>query len=150
MKLDIGCGLAIERGWTGFEKDKHKINRLRSYGFPIIDGDLGEPWPIKDNSVEEIKAKEVIEHLTVKEAWNVLKEAERVLVPGGLFNIYTLFVRRSFWYSFDHTKPYPPQAFLKLCDGRHKSGKIDLKVIDVKYKKKWGVWPVGYWITLKK
>lgn len=46
--------------------------------------DLREPWPWADSSVEEVYAKDIIEHLPMIHAMN---ELHRVLIPGGLVEI---------------------------------------------------------------
>jgi len=41
--------------------------------------------PVHDNSVDQILSRQVIEHLSVAELRDSLREAQRVLIPGGIF-----------------------------------------------------------------
>lgn len=47
--------------------------------------DLNQSWPFEQNSVGVIKANDILEHLN--DPIHAMKEAYRVLVPGGLFLI---------------------------------------------------------------
>ncbi len=74
--------------------------------------DLNDRWPFEDNSVGVIKAHDILEHL--KNPIHVMKEAYRVLKPGGYFMILapstdgrgafqdpthiSFFNENSFWY----------------------------------------------------
>jgi len=78
-KINLGCGNKTEEGW---------INIDIAPTIPNIDicMDLEtEKWPIPDNSIDEIKAIHVLEHIVNLKL--VLKEAYRVLKLGGIFYI---------------------------------------------------------------
>ena len=75
MKLNLGCSNQLLSGYQNVDicLPADKI------------ADLSKYWPWDDNSVDEIRAYDIIEHLpnkihTVNEAWRVLK-------PGGIFDI---------------------------------------------------------------
>ena len=74
MKLNIGAGTKIIEGWIN-------IDILpRSYGLLMMDArKLG----FINNSIDEIKAEDVLEHISFKETISVLKEWYRVLKEGG-------------------------------------------------------------------
>jgi len=48
---------------------------------------VGEQWPIDDNSVNLVLCDSVLEHLC--EPWSLFREARRILVPGGYLCIRT-------------------------------------------------------------
>ncbi|HDY67084.1 MAG TPA: class I SAM-dependent methyltransferase [Candidatus Scalindua sp.] len=89
--LDIGCG----NGWIstlyrqegdeiyGIELVDLSIQRSRKRGIKVIKGNLEEPLPLKDRSLDIIVASEVLEHLFFPE--NLLREANRVLKDYGTF-----------------------------------------------------------------
>jgi len=102
MKLNLGC---CDR-----HLDDH-INVDRVDPADVVT-DLSERWPWEDNSIEEIAAYDIIEHLPNKIF--TMNEAYRVLAPGGLLKIgvpttdgpgafqdpthISFWHRNSFWY----------------------------------------------------
>lgn len=103
LKLHIGCGPRILKGWINidlmyepFERylqyytNKHYPAKVRGgrsafYAFNIV----GSPLPLPDNSVEVIFHEDFIEHLDQKEQILFLAEMKRVLKPGGVHRINT-------------------------------------------------------------
>ncbi len=80
MNISLGCGKTKPIGWIGIDK--------RS--FPDVDYvlDIGKnPLPFQDNSVNEIRAIHLFEHLTPDELFFSVDECWRVLKPTGLLHI---------------------------------------------------------------
>jgi len=84
LRLDLACGLSPADGYEGVDlygdKAKHKW-------------DLLKPWPLKDNSCEELRCSHFIEHIPMTEIggqdaffW-FFDQAWRVLIHGGLFRV---------------------------------------------------------------
>jgi len=74
LKLNIGCGPTILDGWVNIDKFPMSDQVV------VIDLEKGK-LPYKDNSVLEIRATHVLEHI-----WNLqplLNECWRVLKPEG-------------------------------------------------------------------
>jgi predicted SAM-dependent methyltransferase len=77
MKLDIGCGLNIMKPvdeWTHLDCDNGPHIELVC--------DFGK-IPLEDNSVDEIRLGDVIEHIPVWRWVEVLQEWRRILKPKG-------------------------------------------------------------------
>lgn len=76
MKLDLGCSDSIPpKGFTGVDR------------CPPADEivDLNAAWPWEDSSIDEIRAVDIIEHLS--DQIHTMNEAHRVLKPDGLLHI---------------------------------------------------------------
>ena len=74
QKIDLGGRFSCPEGYFSIDLKDANINC-----------DLNEKWPLPDNSVGVIRAHDILEHL--KDPIHVMKEAHRVLVPGGYFMI---------------------------------------------------------------
>ena len=74
LQVNVGCGRIIKPGWLNIDM------------FPISDlakkGDILD-LPLSDNSVDEIIAHDVVEHVSWQDSVNALKEIHRVLKPTG-------------------------------------------------------------------
>lgn len=79
MRLNIGCGSKILEGYTN-------LDVVKQAGVDIVH-DLDTPWPFPDNSVEEIEAKDIFEH--VNNPILFMTEAHRVLEDYGTLHIRT-------------------------------------------------------------
>lgn len=75
LKLNLGCCDTRPAGFTNIDI------------VPPADqiADLREPWPWNDNSVDEVLARDVFEHLPDKR--HSMNELWRVLKPGGIARI---------------------------------------------------------------
>jgi len=82
MKLNIGCGEDIKQGYINID-----IRKL--YGVDLVIDLEKEKLPYEDNSVDEILAKDIIEHFSFIKVEEILKEWHRVLKPKGLLVIHT-------------------------------------------------------------
>lgn len=80
MNIEIGGGTKLQTGWVNLDP-AHGEGPWRRLAQDV-------PWPTADNSVSEIKAFHVMEHIPAgAPRINVMNEAHRVLVPGGVFEI---------------------------------------------------------------
>jgi len=122
--IDLGCGrgewLELLRAHhidaQGVDLDEEMLIRCRAYGLKTqkIDA-ISALKALPENSVGLVSAFHLIEHLPFEVLLHLLKEAFRVLVPGGLLLLETpnpenLSVA-SQWFYLDpsHQKPLPPE-----------------------------------------
>lgn len=76
LMLNLGCGSVRWPGWTGVD----------AYGEPDVKHDLNvAPYPWPDDSVDQILASHVFEHLS--NWWGAFLECVRILKPGGILEI---------------------------------------------------------------
>ncbi|MPZ57886.1 MAG: methyltransferase domain-containing protein [Rhizobiales bacterium] len=131
--LDIGAGKGdfVARDparFVGIDVDPGLVERCRKRGLDVrLMNALQLEFP--DNMFEAVHAAQVIEHFDASDAATLLREAGRVLVPGGVMVLSTPGVR-NVWATFSHVRPYPPMAFRKLLssdtEGYVRDGRIDL------------------------
>jgi len=82
MKLNLGCGKDVKQGYIN-------IDCRKLHGIDIVLDLEREKLPYDDNSIDEILAKDIVEHFSFRNVENVLKEWHRVLKPDGLLVIQT-------------------------------------------------------------
>jgi len=87
------------RGWLNFDASMTlrieripvlgRLARKNAFRFhpAVAYGDIVSGLPIPDNSCAAVYACHVIEHLTLQEARNALRNTLRILKPGGLFRV---------------------------------------------------------------
>jgi SAM-dependent methyltransferase len=89
--LDLGCGdgaftlRVSERVGSsrvlGLEMVDHLADEAAARGIEVVRGNLAEPLPFGDGSVDVIHSNQVIEHLVGTD--HFMREIRRVLRPGG-------------------------------------------------------------------
>jgi len=88
MKLNLACGKNIEdmkEGYIGVDIIDY------SDMFPkgqFVQANLFEEIPFGDNSIEEVYASHFIEHIPQDKVIWFFNEIYRILIPGGIFEIY--------------------------------------------------------------
>ena len=102
IKLHLGCGRTHEEGWVNCDL----------YPAPNVDHafDVQKDWPFAANSVSEIYASHLLEHLSdplafFREAWRVSRPNASMLLRlpyGG---------HRSAWYDLTHIRPWYAENF---------------------------------------
>lgn len=79
--LTIGCGPFPLPGWINTD-----LLGNPNIDFPL---DISSPLPLPDNFFDVIYGAEVIEHIDLAEARLFLREAQRILKPGGVMRLTT-------------------------------------------------------------
>ena len=119
MRINVGCGLTPISGWKNFDNSfslklsrfsllpdllaKTKLIKSESYKAikffrsnpGIVEyADATKGLPFEDGTVEVLYSSHMLEHLDQSEALLFLKEAERVLQPGGIIRLSVPDLRR--------------------------------------------------------
>ena len=102
IKLNLGCGKLQKEGYLNVDSN------IRCE--PDMLWDLSLPWPWEDDSVEEIIALDIIEHL--QNAVYFIEEAHRVLKPRGNLILKTVhWQSRNFPTDPTHIRAFTEQSF---------------------------------------
>ena len=100
IKLQIGCGARILKGWynidKGYDTDTHWFSagiypeaiRGTRDNLLLFDVTTG-PLPYEDNSIDIIFHEDFIEHLAQRDQIMFLSDTLRVLKPGGCHRVNT-------------------------------------------------------------
>lgn len=86
MKIDLGCGINKKVGFIGIDtfdwSSRYKPDEFMNGKIPDV---LSQ---FKDNSIEEVHARDFIEHIPQAKVIETFNEIYRILVPGGIFEIF--------------------------------------------------------------
>lgn len=77
VRLHLGCGSRIFDGYINVDGEY-----MRDHPDVIIH-DITQPFPLADDSVDEILTVHVLEHITRSRVVGMLQEWHRILRPGG-------------------------------------------------------------------
>lgn len=82
IMLHIGCGTNYKQGWINIDNNSDRnIKKLD------LNWDLRNKLPFPDNSVDFIYNEHFLEHLTIEQGQQTLKDFKRVLKNGGIARI---------------------------------------------------------------
>lgn len=84
LRLNIGAGPKHLEGW---------LNTDLSWRSPYY-MDIVKPWPVAPGSADVVYADNVIEHVRLPQAREVIRNAYAALKPGGVFRLATPDVER--------------------------------------------------------
>jgi hypothetical protein len=109
VKLNIGCGTNIIAGYIN-------VDHAACYK-PDVVADLEQGWPWPDNSVDEILASHILEHIANFK--HITQSIYRVLKIGGFVDIRVPHPRHDhFLGDPTHVRPIVP-AVLDLCSRKN-------------------------------
>jgi SAM-dependent methyltransferase len=110
--LDIGCGLGqfLSASDIGIDAD---LFALRNSGKPVVQGNVAEALPFRDNTFDGVLAKDIIEHIDQPQV--VLTEACRVSRKGARLILTTpRAVSRAVWDDYTHVRGFTRSALHSL------------------------------------
>lgn len=109
--IDIGCGLAPEPGYIGF--DIKRTSKASIIG-------LLPHLPFKENSVDGFRARHVLEHFFSDNIFDILREAARCLKPDGEFLVIVPHGTNPLASQIDHKSYWSYNSPLTITkDGLH-------------------------------
>lgn len=114
--LDVGCGT----GWlarhfpryTGIDGSPDAVGRAVSAGRDVIQGDVSGQLPFADASFDGVIIKDLLEH--VADPAGTVREALRVLRPGGLVFASSPDAQRWVWNDYTHLRPFTRVGYRRL------------------------------------
>ncbi len=74
--VNLGSGTDYIKGWINVD--------IEPFYHPDVIADLQKPFPFKSNSIDEIKASDIIEHFTKEDGEIFIRECHRILKVGGI------------------------------------------------------------------
>src|SRR5665811_349830 len=82
VKLHVGCGTKYFDGWINLDNNSDfNISKLE------INHDMRLPLPFEEDSVDFIYNEHFLEHLTIEEGQQAIKDFMRVLKKGGVMRM---------------------------------------------------------------
>lgn len=131
--LDVGCGrgeflVRDPTRFVGVDVDPQLVAQCAERGLKArVMSAFDLQYPA--GSFDAVRAAQLIEHFSPREAAAFLSQCATVLKPGGIVFLTTPGVR-NVWNTFSHIRPYPPAAlkkFLKtVTEGYIKDTALDL------------------------
>lgn len=85
INLELGGGGQPIKTRDSSRSDYVNMDAFDLPGVDIVHDAIVFPWPFQDNSVSNIFSSEFMEHISYHALPGLLKEAYRVLTPGGKF-----------------------------------------------------------------
>ena len=102
MKINLGCGYTKKKGYLNCDLSKEvKPDKIIN---------LEKPLPWKDNSVDEIIANNVLEH--IQNIIPLLKEIYRICKKNAMIKIIVPhYASRAAWSDLTHVRPFSWSSF---------------------------------------
>jgi SAM-dependent methyltransferase len=114
--LDVGCGtgwLATHfNDYTCVDGSPAAVEQAAAAGRNVQLADVDEPLPFADGAFEGAILKDLLEH--VRDPVAVVREVQRVLVPGGRVFASSPDAQRWVWDDYTHRRPFTRKAFRLL------------------------------------
>jgi SAM-dependent methyltransferase len=114
--LDVGCGSAWLAAhfddYTGIDGASDAVAAAAERGRHVLLGTVEQPLPFDDASFDGVIVKDLLEH--VEDPVFVVREALRVLRPGGRVFASSPDAQRWVWDDYTHRRPFTRKAFRLL------------------------------------
>ncbi len=125
VKINLGCGDDIREGWDNYDMFPSD-ERVKYLNLNVL------PLPFKDESVDEIRVSQVIEHLDCN-PFDFVNDCYRILKNDGV-----LFVGLPCWnFSIPHLRGYHPYQYLDVilshkCENNNVKAYHNRSIFDLK------------------
>ncbi len=114
--LDIGCGTAWLAGhferYTGIDGAPEAVAAAVARGLSVVEGDVNAALPYADAQFDAVVMKDLLEHLA--DPVGAVREARRVLRPGGRIFASSPDAQRWVWDDYTHRRPFTRVGFRRL------------------------------------
>jgi len=114
--LDVGCGTAWLndhfRDYVGIDVSAEAVAHAQALGRNAIVHNVEDRFPFEDASFDGVIVKDLLEH--VLDPVSVVREAVRVLRPGGLVFASSPDAQRWVWDDYTHRRPYTLTGYKRL------------------------------------
>jgi SAM-dependent methyltransferase len=114
--LDVGCGGAwlAEHftDYTGLDSSPEAVAAAAEAGRRVLLASVSDPLPFDEASFDGVILKDLLEH--VEDPVFVVREALRVLRPGGRAFASSPDAQRWVWDDYTHRRPFTRKAFRLL------------------------------------
>ena len=116
--LEVGCGeganlvtmraLGVRARYTGFDCFPPKVEFCRAHhaSARFLVADARHPFPFRDDTYDRVLIRDVLHHMIEPDRIHVLREALRVLAPGGTLSLIEGNARNLLGFAFAMLLPH--------------------------------------------
>lgn len=116
MKLNLGCGNDIRKGWVNLDIKKKP-------GVDVVHNLDKFPYPFMDEQFDLVLMDNVIEHL--HDTIGVMAQIHRILKPGGVaILLFPYFQHPNAWVDPTHVKCLTAETFRYFAKGKLQERKL--------------------------